>query len=88
MSWSFALVNNKLAEIYFENGKDNMPEMLGHCYVKEKEYPTKKEKKWILEDTKRYKFSYRKGCYRDTVRNIKLKIRHLKFEGMKKFTPR
>lgn len=64
MMWCFAIVNNKLAEIYFEKRRGKI-KFMGHCYVKESEYTTKKEKKWILEDTKRTVLVYRKGEYKD-----------------------
>ena len=43
MVWSFGLVNNKLAEIFFERKRGKVV-FLGHAYVKEPEYTTKKEK--------------------------------------------
>ena len=62
MNWCFAIINNKLAELLFErNGEDI--EFIGHAYVKESEYTTLKEKKWIKEETKRVRFTYRKGKY-------------------------
>lgn len=64
MGWCFANVNGKLAEIFFEQGKDEIS-FYGHAYVKEEEYKTKKEKQWIKEDTAKHKFSYRKGRYKD-----------------------
>ena len=63
MSWSFAIVNNRLAEIYFEKKKDG-PVFIGHCYVEKSEYKTKYENTWIEEDVSRYKFIYRKGEYK------------------------
>ena len=62
--WSFATVNGKLAEIYFEKSKG---ELLfdGHCYVNRSEYKTKKEQKYIDQDTKVYNFIFRKGKYKD-----------------------
>jgi hypothetical protein len=44
MPWCFALVNNKLSEIFFDHGKNGQPLMRGHCYVKIEEYKTKKRK--------------------------------------------
>ncbi len=41
MSWCFAIVNNRLAEIYFEE-KKGKTKIIGYCYVKEEEYKTKK----------------------------------------------
>ncbi len=67
MSWCFAIINNKLAEIYFEEGK-NMPKIIGHCYVKVEEYKTKKEQKYIKEDTVKFQFLYRKGLYKDILK--------------------
>lgn len=62
MSWCFAIVNNKLAEIYFDERK-GQPKIIGHCYVKKEEYKTKKEQDWIKEDTAKFQFVYRKGKY-------------------------
>ena len=72
MPWSFALVNNKLAEIYFDHTKNSAPLMRGHCYVNVKEYTTKREQKWIETDTKKYQFSYRSGKYRDKQKGTQL----------------
>ena len=74
MSWSFATVNGRLAEVFFEReeGQDS-PKIMGHCYVSLSEYKTKKEKRWIGKDTKRYQFSYRNKVYRDKIRNKVLK---------------
>lgn len=58
--WSFALVNNKLAEVFFER-KRGKNIFLGHAYVKESEYMTKREKRWIQEDTTKVSLVYRKG---------------------------
>jgi len=64
MDWCFAIVNGRLAEIFFER-KNGKMEFLGHAYVKKSEYKTKKEKKWIKEDTEKFKLVYRKGIYKD-----------------------
>lgn len=69
MTWCFAIVNGKLAEIFFDK-EDEETVFLGHAYVKVEEYPSKKEQKWIKEDTAKHKFSYRKGKYRDKNGNI------------------
>lgn len=63
MSWSFAIVNGKLAEIYFDGRGDKM-KITSYCYVKKSEYKTKREQKWIREDTSHYRLSYRKGKYK------------------------
>lgn len=60
MSWQFAFVNNKLAEVFFERKK-----ILGFCYVKASEYKTKKEKAWIESDIQKLRISYRKKIFRD-----------------------
>mgnify|MGYP001569805980 CR=1 FL=1 len=63
MSWSFALVNNKLSEIFFEKKRGEV-EILGHCYVKESDYKTKEEKDWIKEDIARTKVIYKNKKYK------------------------
>lgn len=63
MNWCFAIINNKLAEVHFENKKDKI-KFLGHCYVKSSEYKSKKEKDWIEKDTARIKLIYRNGAYK------------------------
>lgn len=68
MGWCFAIVNGKLAELFFEK-ENGVIKMLGHAYVKESEHRTKREKLWIKRDTARYKFSYRKSKYKDLLRN-------------------
>ena len=62
MHWCFALINKRLAEIFFE-GK-NKSQVVAYCYVKAEEYKTKKEKNWIAQDTKRLRFLYKKGKYK------------------------
>lgn len=70
MSWNFVIVNNRLAEIYFdERKKVRAPKIFGHCYVKRSEYKTEKEQRWIKEDTAQYKFIYRNGQYRKAPPN-------------------
>lgn len=63
MSWCFALVNNRLAEIYFDKVKGKS-KIVAHCYVKRQDYRTKKEQKWIKQDTKKYRLIYQKGRYK------------------------
>ncbi|MEK7104380.1 MAG: hypothetical protein AAB842_03210 [Patescibacteria group bacterium] len=63
MSWCFAIVNNRLAEIFFEKGKRGA-KITGHCYVRIEEYKTKQEQKWIKEDTAGLRFSYRNYRYK------------------------
>lgn len=63
MSWCYAIINNKFAEIYFERTKGE-PKILGHCYIKQDEYRTKKEQTMIEEDILTNKLSYRNGKYK------------------------
>lgn len=63
MYWSFGLVNNRLAEVFFERQKDKI-KFIGHAYVEESEYKTKKEKQWIEKDIAKVKLTYRKGKYK------------------------
>ena len=70
MSWCFATINGRLAEIYFNETKKG-PKFLGHCYVQKSEYKTKREQKWIQENLVKHRFSYRnkqyKGCYDNKI---------------------
>lgn len=62
MNWCFAIINNKLAEVYFERTKGE-PKILGHCYIKQDEYRTKKDQTMIEEDILTNKLGDRKGQY-------------------------
>lgn len=65
MSWCFAIVNNRLAEIYFdEGGGGGIRKITNHCYVKKEEFKTKQEQRWIWEDTKRVRVVYKNKCYK------------------------
>jgi len=66
--WCFAIVNGKLAEIFF----DKKFGIYGHCYVKLEEY-NKREQRMIDADIKKYHFTYRNCYYYDQIRNIKQK---------------
>ncbi len=69
MSWCFAILNGRLAEIFFERKENEKePKIMGHCYVSASEYKTKREQKMIEKDTKRYHFSCRNKIYRDKIR--------------------
>jgi hypothetical protein len=63
MSWCFALVNNRLAEIYFREN-EKAPKIWAYSYVSKNEYKTKKEQGWIKEDTAKFRFTYRNRKYR------------------------
>lgn len=80
--WCFAIVNGKLAEIYFHNDdKKRETKVLGHCYVKRLEFKTKREQNHIRIDTAKNLLIYRKKKYRwlwispQTRYNLKTKSR-------------
>lgn len=60
--WCFAIINNRLAEIFFEK-KKGKANIWAHCYVKKSEYKTKREQKMIAQDTKKCRFVYRNKKY-------------------------
>jgi len=64
MSWCFAIINNRLAEIYFNRKKIGKSKIMGHCYVKKEDFKAKEEQNAIKEDTAKYRFVYRKGEYK------------------------
>lgn len=63
MSWSFAIINGRLAEVFFDKSKTGKQSVFAHCYVDKDEYKTKKEQRWIMKDTKHLRFSYRDKTY-------------------------
>ncbi len=67
MSWNFAIINKRLAELYFDDkrGSNRVPH--GHCYVSRDEFTTKREQREIDIDIKRYIFSYRNKRYKDVL---------------------
>ena len=64
MCWCFAIVNNRLAEIYFDEKKKGQIKISGHCYVKKEDFKTKREQKWITQDTGRIRVVYRNKKYK------------------------
>ena len=63
-AWCFAMVNGRLAEIFFDkNNKNRQSKIFGHCYVKKEKYGTKQEKKRIEKDIEKYRLSYRTKTY-------------------------
>jgi len=68
MGWSFALINGKLAEIFFDHKKDGELVIRGFCYVKANEYISKREKRWIMIDSEQYRFTYRNKKYFDRIK--------------------
>lgn len=63
--WCFAIVNGRLAEIFF----DKKYGIYGHCYVKREEY-SKKEHTMIDFDITKHQFIYRKKFYIDKKRGV------------------
>lgn len=74
MSWCFAIINNHLAEIFYEGENPKSMKISGHAYVNKSEYTTKKEKEWIANDTKKLNFSYHQGIYKSKITGLKIKI--------------
>ena len=64
MNWSFAIINNRLGEIYFDRNKNGKIKFLGHCYVKWDDFKLKAELKAIDQDIKNAKFIYRNKKYK------------------------
>ena len=62
--WCFALLNSKLAEIYFLKNKAGKATIYAHCYVKKEDYTTNKERAWIEKDMSRFRATYRRGKYK------------------------
>lgn len=67
MNWCFAIVNGKLAEIFFDR-KGGRRVITAHCYVKKSEYKTAREKKWILSNTKKFRFIWRNKKYKRVLK--------------------
>ena len=64
--WSFAIINGKLAEIYFDVGK-GVSGIKGHCFVKRSEYKTKTEQKMIDKDIEKFNLTYRNKKYKEKI---------------------
>jgi len=65
MHWSFATINSRLAEIFYEKkDKKSAMKIFGHTYIDRKEYKMKWEKVMIEKDTSKLNFIYRKGVYK------------------------
>ncbi|MBI3595630.1 MAG: hypothetical protein HY203_00570 [Nitrospirae bacterium] len=65
--WQSGLVNGRLAEVFFSNGR-----ILGYCLVDATEYKTRKEKRWIAEDTQKLQLTYKNKEYHDRLSGKKL----------------
>src|SRR3989344_2514426 len=66
--WSFALLNNRLAEIYFKKNYG----IWGHCYIT-RDKCSKAERRMVVADTKRCVFGYRRGVYFDQLACVKFR---------------
>ena len=64
MSWNFAIINNRLGEIYYRKDKNGKIKVQGHCYVKKEDFKTKEELRAIEEDTKKGSIVYRNKKYK------------------------
>lgn len=64
-TWSFAIVNGRLAEVHFDDHK----RIYGYCYVERNNYKTKQEQRWIDEDTKRLRIVYRNKKYKQVKKS-------------------
>lgn len=67
MSWMFAIINRRLAEIFFEEKSGGRVECPGYCYVKRSEYKSRKERDYIREDTKRLKLRWKDSEDKPTI---------------------
>lgn len=67
--WCFAIVNGRLAEIYFDKNYG----IFGHRYVERRDY-SKREQRMVDSDIKRHQFIYCKGYYIDKNRGGKQKV--------------
>lgn len=64
MGWSFATINNKTGEIYFDKDKNGKIKFLNHCYVKREDFKNKQEQKCFNKDIRTTKIIYRNKKYR------------------------
>jgi len=66
MNWSYAIINNRIGEIYFNKDKEGRMELYGHCYVTEeqKSQMCKEERKFMEENIKGGKIIYRNKKYK------------------------
>lgn len=61
-AWCFALINGRLAEIYFIVG-GGVKGIYAHCYVKRSEF-NKRENREIDRDIKKHRLVYRNKKYK------------------------
>ena len=68
MNWCFALINNRLAEIYFDKTKGGKRKIHTHCYVRRNEFRTRHEQEMINADIKMVRLVYRDKQYHDKTK--------------------
>lgn len=66
MNWCFAIVNNRLAEVYFEKFRGRT-RFLCHAYVDRGNFKSKKSQMYIKYDTKKFQFTFRSGKYKSKL---------------------
>jgi len=66
MVWNFAIINNRLGEIYYDVDKKGKVEFRGHCYVtdKEKREMCSEERNYLKKDIEGVKLIYKNKKYR------------------------
>lgn len=66
MCWNFAIINNRLGEIYYKKDKNGKVKFQGHCYVTKKEIEamSKQEKRCMEADIKKGRIIYRNKKYK------------------------
>lgn len=64
MPWSFATINGRIGEIYFDKDKKGRIKFEGHCYVKRSDFTIPAELRALEKDIKKYKVVYRNKRYR------------------------
>ena len=64
MHWCFAMINGRLAHVFFDVGKDGNKHIFAHSYIKASELRTRREKEMMKNDVKKTRLSYRNKKYR------------------------
>ncbi len=67
MHWCFAIINGRLAEVFFDVKKNGSKRIFAHAYVRAEEFRLKREKEQIRKDTAKTRLSYRNKQYRRLV---------------------
>jgi len=64
MHWCFAMINGRLAHVFFDIKRGNKKHIFGHSYIKASELRTAREKRVMKNDIKKTRLSYRNKKYR------------------------